>query len=255
MTAVSELIKDGFREGNIIAVGSSPTTDQQAEGLAKVNSFYQGLFGFGVGEELTDWLAPQPQRTASVAANYPLKPDTLNDKPSGVYLYPPVNSRIVWGGTAMTLWFPEAPKDGSRMAIVQGSGAGDSGVTGAQLVLDGNGRTIEGSNTLTYTNPVTPREWFFRADTGDWKAIAAVALTDENLLPAEFDELVSLYIFLRLAPRYGKQLTQEQALAYKALMDTAKTRYQQIVPTQTRRETWYESAQSFGSRGSSGWMT
>ena len=44
-TLVSQIIEDAYREANLIAVGESPTTAQQTEGLRLYNRFITSLFG------------------------------------------------------------------------------------------------------------------------------------------------------------------------------------------------------------------
>lgn len=133
MTTATVLIQAAFREGNLIAAGASPTTAEQTEALPALQRLIDGIFGFEMGEELTDWLVPAPQRTAPSAARYPQGPLVwnLNQNSSGnIWPYPPTNRRIVFGSVTNTVYFPEAPLDGSRMALLQGSGLGDAGAPG-----------------------------------------------------------------------------------------------------------------------------
>lgn len=137
MTQAKWIIQQGYREGNLITVGTQPTAAEQTEGLYRLNRLVDGIFGYELGENLEDWLFPSPQRTAPVAARYPQGPfitDTTllgSQSSSCIYPYPPTNRRIVFGAVTGTLYFPEKPEDGSRMALVQGSGLGDEGVQGA----------------------------------------------------------------------------------------------------------------------------
>lgn len=242
-TLASVIIQSAHRENNLIAAGASPSTAESTEALALLNSFVFGTFGFGMGEELTDWLAPGLQRTASVAANFPQLPYPLGldgallALPSNASLsvqmfpYPPKNSRIVFGGVTTTVWFPEQPLDGSRMALVQGSGAGDSGAAGQTITLDGNGRTIEASNTKTYVDPVAARQWLYRADLGDWVAVVPFVATDPMPFPTELDDLWITALNIRLSPRYGKAVTAETAATFKNMFKIFKARYRQAGTT------------------------
>jgi hypothetical protein len=138
MTTATTLIQAAYREGNLIPVGKSPTPTEQSEALDGLNRLVNGIFGFEMGENLADWLFPAPQRTAPVAANYPQLPaPAYQGVLQNTYMtpYPPNNVRVVWGGVTGTLWFPEKPEPGSRMAVVQGSGAGDSGAPGQIITL------------------------------------------------------------------------------------------------------------------------
>ena len=227
MTLVADLVQQAYREGNLIPVGVAPTTDELTEGLARLNSLIASYFGVGIGEQLTDWLAPNPQRTASVAANYPQIP-LAQDLPSTVYLYPPKNSRVLWNGTALTLYFPEAPNDGSRMAVAQVSGSLDNTIT---LTLNGNGRMIDSASTAAVLNTGVAKQWFYRADTGNWLTLAALALTDTMPFPVALDDLWALLLAMRLAGRYGKTLSQETVNSLKHMQLAGRALYAQAQDT------------------------
>jgi hypothetical protein len=236
VTTATVIIQAALREGNLIPAGKSPTTAEQTEALERLNRLVSGVFGYELGENLSDWMAPTPQRTAPVAANYPQGP-LLNGIDAAIpfnpqldvsqWPYPPPNSRIVFGRVTSTVYFPEAPSDGARMAVVMGSGAGDGGDDGEILTLDGNGRTIEGANTLELTTPFPARSWFYRADLADWLLIEDVALEDEMLFPSELDDAWICGLAIRLAPRYSKATAVETATAYKNAMGNLKTQYRQ----------------------------
>jgi hypothetical protein len=244
VSLVSTIVLAAYREGNILPINSTPTSAEQTEAVDALNRFVKVQFGTRMGEQLSDWLVPQPQRTASVAANYPQLPypanaDFLalstpmaNDATIEIWPYPPKNSRIVFGLVAATVFFPEQPDDGSRMAIVSGSGAGagDSGNITAALTLDGNGRTIEGENQQVYagvTDPFPPREWFYRADLGDWTAVVPLTYDDDFLFPADLDDYFVTALAIRLAPRHGKAVSAETQAAFKEARTLFLTRYKQ----------------------------
>lgn len=245
MTLASSIITDAYREGNLIPVGKTPTSAEQAEALRKLTRFIAGVFGEEMGENLVDWPVPLPQRTAPIAANFPQTPfidGNMMGSPFGSALstafapYPPKNSRIVFGGVTGTLYFPEQPDDGSRMAIVQGSGAGDGGAAGQILTLNGNGRTIETTPTKTFTfaSPATtPVHWMYRADLGDWVKVptTTLALTDDIGFPTDLDDLWVCMLAIRLAPSYGKSVSNETSVTALRMMKKLKARYRQAGTT------------------------
>lgn len=157
-----------YRESNIIAAGTQPSTVQQDEAIYVLNRLVDGVFGFEMGENLSDWLVPVPQRTAPVAARFPQGPlaSPLNLGPSKfVYPYPPTNRRIVFGSVSNTVYFPEQPDDGARMAIVQGSGKGDTGTPGTafgvltQTLLPTASDTVTlGAQTYTWVAALTAQD-------------------------------------------------------------------------------------------------
>lgn len=250
MATAADIIQAAYREGNLIPVGKQPTADEQAEALARLNAYMMGVFGFEMGEKLEDWLVPVPQRTAPVAANYPQLPLTcwplLSDPSLMVYPYPPKNSRIVFGGIDTTVYFPESPDDGSRMALSQGSGAGVAYTPGSTLVLDGNGRTIEGTATVNLTTPVTARQWFYRADLADWVALIPLTAGSTIPFPTEFDDLWITALHIRLAPLYSKAATDETKSAFANQLSKFKTRYRQEAVTVYGANEFPSTSQSFG---------
>jgi len=137
----------------------------------------------------------------------------------------------VFGGVTTTVWFPEQPLDGTRMALVQGSGAGDSGAAGQTITLDGNGRTIETSSTKVYTDPVAARQWLYRADLGNWVAVVPFASSDSIPFPPELDDLWVTALNIRLCPRFGKAVTEATAATFKQMQKIFKARYRQAGTT------------------------
>lgn len=222
MTLVSDIIQQAYREGNIIPVGASPGAGEATEALSRLNSLISGFYGAHMGELLSDWMVPQPQRTATVSANYPQATGAAA-LPSSVTSYPPKNKRLVWTGGDMSVWFPEKPDDGSRMALVQGSG----GAAGAVLTLDGNGRMIAGSSTQTFTNPVTAQQWLYRADLGDWLAVTTLLSTDDMVFPSDMDDLWIGLLAMRLSARYNKTLSPGTLHMVKQAQAAARARFKQ----------------------------
>lgn len=236
MTIAQDTITSAYRELNVTPIGITPTAAQLAEGLDQLNKFLRIIFGSKMGELLRDWEAPSSQRTAPVAANFPQNPYPLNQDAQFMGLplsggsgklywpYPPKNSRIVFGGTqAATIYFPEQPDDGSRMGLIMGALAG----TGVTLTLDGNSRTIGGARTQTLTTPLTGARWIYRADIGDWRPVASLALTDELPFPEDMDDYIDLGLSIRMAPKNDKTVSAETATAFKAAETIFQARYKQ----------------------------
>lgn len=265
MTTASSIISDAYREGNLIAVGTSPSTNQQTEALTRLNALVNGIFGYELGENLSDWIYPAPQRTAPVAANFPQLPgawDGFTDPLSVGILsntqwtpYPPKNSRIVWGQKTGAVYFPEAPNAGSRMGLVQGSGAGDSGAIGQIITLDGNGRFIQDpadslfKSSITITSAAvatfTPQEWFYRDDLGQWVLRKDMALADQLPFPKDYDDFFVCGVMIRFAPSYGKVVAQETVAAGTAALKRLKARYRQEAPTVYGSQNFPNGFQSF----------
>lgn len=242
MTTARSLIQSAFREGNLIDANAVPTDNELAEGLEKLNRYIRGVFGFEMGEPLADWLVPAPQRTAAVAANYPQMPFPLDasaglmsipysaDLSAQVYRYPPKNSRIVWGQTGESCWFPEQPDDGCRMGFVIGSGE-RGGDNAAQLTIDGNGKLIGTQSSVTLTTASPAMEWMYRADLGVWKPLVNMALDDDCLFPFELDDLWICALAIRLAPSFEKKVHPVTQATFSAMLSKLKARYRQAGTT------------------------
>lgn len=241
MSTAQDSISASYRELNVTAIGTTPTTAQLTEGLDQLNRFLRIIFGSKMGELLADWEVPFAQRTASVAANYPQNPYPLNQDAqfmglplSGgtgnmVWPYPPKNSRIVFGALqSTTVWFPEQPDDGSRMGLIMGALA----TPGVILTLDGNSRTIGGLKTQTFTMPLTAgARWIYRADIGDWRPVASLALADELPFPEDMDDYINLGNAIRLAPKNDKTVSPETISAFKNAETIFEARYKQTGTT------------------------
>jgi hypothetical protein len=243
MTLASTLVQAAFREGNLIDAEAVPTDAELAEGLAKLNRYIHGVFGYEMGEPLQDWLIPAPQRTASVAANFPQMPFPLDasgvmlgspyatDSSAMIYRYPPKNTRIVWGQKNETAWFPEAPDDGTRMGFFVASGEKTGDGPDATLVIDGNGRLIDGAETVTLTVTSAPQEWLYRGDTGRWTTIKDMLLTDQCPFPPELDDLWVCALAIRMAPSFEKKVHPVTQVMFTAMLKKLQARYRQAGTT------------------------
>lgn len=248
MSVAGDIIQAALRETNIIPIGTTPSGAEQTEALDTLNRLISSIMGYELGEPLQDWVFPAPQRTAPVAANYPQFPYPLSNYPEVMPIpygydpafnqtpYPPSNSRIVFGGLSGTLYFPEQPADGARMGLIQGSGAGDGGSAGSVLTLDGNGRTIEGTPQITLTDPVPQKNWFYRADLGDWIALQTLGVNDTMPFPQEFDDFFVTMLAIRLAPRYGKTVQPESVKYALDALKRLKAKYAQTGVTVYKAE-------------------
>ncbi len=228
----STAVARAYREAAIKAIGTTPTDDENDEGLSRLNGFLFSLFGAEIGENLSDWQVPAAQRTSTAPANNVALPYPANlastyqqyapaNYPDTDVSNPPPNSRVIWRGAApTTVYFPEYPADGARMSVA------DTGAT-AELTLSGNGRMIGGAASVVLPAPVAAATWFYRADLGNWIPLAALALTDELPLPSEFDDLAITGTAIRLTaldeidPRSGTMMIHDR------LMKRCAERYHQ----------------------------
>ena len=238
----SRAVERAYREAAIKAIGDGLSEAEYTEGLDRLNGFIASLFGGEIGQLLSDWQVPAKLRTAPLSANnlaLPFPQNTTSiDQPYVATgdpvplrdLYPPANSRVLWGGTTATeVYLPEYPSDGARMEFV------NVGST-ATLTVQGNGRRVNGGASLTFASGGVPVLLFYRADLGNWLPIATLGLNDECPLPAEFDDLLvagtairltaldeinpqsgTMFIYDRLLKRCSQRYRQPASQAYDSL--------------------------------------
>lgn len=246
MTTALKIITDAYREANITAIGDTPTADEQAEGLDRLNGFLSSLFGQEIGTKMIDWPAP-PAQTSPVDARWPRYP--YDDKlPSDVWPYPPANARILASiAAATTMYFPSSPSPGARMSLTNvGSGA-------FPLTLNGNGRLIDGAATFVVADMSVfsgTTEWFYRDDTANWEPLAPLDLGDESPLPDMYDDLLVIGTAARLVTRHGRSLTEESLAMYRRQLTLVRARYQQTQEWPAGNSRQFRSFETFSNRRS-----
>ncbi|NJL70945.1 MAG: hypothetical protein HC888_04670 [Candidatus Competibacteraceae bacterium] len=220
MTTAQAIVDQAFREGQLVPVGASPTTDERTEGLGRLNAFIKSLIGFDLGELTVEWQVP-PRSTSPVSARYPLEP--VDEKlPDDVWPYPPPNVTLSTKiSSATTIYLDQSPCDGARVRLAD---AGSS----ANLTINANGRTIEAAATITVT-PASdaPREWIYRKDKSDWVRLSTLSLDDTVPFPEMFDDLLITGLAIRLAPRNGQATSKDTYITYNAMLRKFKAHYKQ----------------------------
>lgn len=216
-TKASEIIVQTFREGRFTAPEGSTLQEEMQEALPRLNGLLFALVGLELGEHYRDWPVP-PGRTSTVAARYPRAP-LAEDLTSAQYTNPPPNVRILASNTsALTVYFPQEPQDGARMAYA------DVGAT-ADVTLDGNGRLIQGVPSILGQGGF--RKWLYRADQGNWICLDTLQMDDTSPLPPEFDDLLICGLVMRLSPRFGKEPSPILTGRYDDMLRRLKLRYKQ----------------------------
>lgn len=224
MVTAATTIQRAFRFENLIAVGASPTSDEQTEALYHLNDIIQELLGFELGELVYDWQIP-PTRTSATRKENPRDPYAERENVT-VYTNPPTNVRLVTKiSSALTVYLPEFPDDGARMAF------SDAGAT-ATLTLDANGRTIEGAGTLAIpVSSIKEYQWFYRADLANWVRVSALTANDALPFPAKFNTMFYALLAIRLSPGYGKEPRPVTVATARELRSKFQSQYRQEVPT------------------------
>lgn len=212
MTLASEAIDRAYREVNLTMAGASASTTQQTDALTLLNTILAGTLGFAAGEELRD---------LNIGGEY--------DQSWLLTDYIPENARLVLNlGTARSLDLHPHPYDGQRVAVA------DAGANLAtyNLTLDGNGRRIETAATVTLSTSSLSRQWFYRADLGNWQRLDGLEADDDLPFPTEFDDYFVILLAMRLSPRHGRELAQSSAVWLGSMTTQLEARYRRPRPVQ-----------------------
>lgn len=213
MSTIRELVTEAFRENNLIQVGDTPAGAEYTEAEKRLLRIISMLFGAGFGESLV-----------SDVVDYSTKDEGLG-----------ANTRVlVTDKTQSTIYLPETPNDGERFSVVDPSGL----LSASNLTITPLAGTIEGVDSLTLNTDNIIREWFYRADTGNWVRVTELIDSSQSPFPPEFDDLLIEYLAMRISPRYGTQTAPESAEVYRSMLKMFKARYRQ------KRETKPEAALS-----------
>src|SRR3990172_3356119 len=105
MTLVSSIISSALRETNLIAIGASPTANESAEALTRLQSLVLSVLGNEQGENLSN--LPLGITGIDVPSGYPWYGDNL---PSNTWV--PLNTRLVLNlGSDVTVSLHPPPHD------------------------------------------------------------------------------------------------------------------------------------------------
>jgi hypothetical protein len=205
MTLVSSIITDAYRETNIIPMAGTPSANQTTEALGRLNNITLSTLGFEAGEDLQDINYGGDYNQAEVLGSWI-----------------PDNTRLLLNLTAaVTLYADPTPYEGQRLMVV------DAGANLAtyNLILDGNGRNIEGTATVTLNTNGESRQWMYRGDTGNWVQITELEAADEMPFPEEFDDFFITMLAMRINPRYGQTLAPETLERLRSMRSRIRARY------------------------------
>lgn len=219
MTLVSSIILDSLRETNIIAIGTTPTDAQYAEGLRRLQTIIQSVYGNEAGENLQP--LPLGRNEINSPSGYPWY---NNELPGNMFI--PVNVRLMCNLTGDgTVNLHPTPDDGARFGVVDVS----QNLSTFPLTIQGNGRSIEGDEALTIDVNGYTGTWFYRGDLGNWVKYDPVALTDTFPFPEEFDDFFIIMLAARINPRYGQTLDPQSVEMLKRARTQFRARYKQEI--------------------------
>ena len=230
---ISAIIELAYQEGGIKAIGVEPTAAEYQYALVRLNSFLRGLFGTKISTNFNDWIInPASTIKAPIQSNnvslgtmdsyddvYQLGND-FNVVSNRNFLVP-LDSRIMCAiKEDTTVYLGNSPYDGARLAYAP---MGQE----ATLYINGNGRLIEGVQEVYISNlgDTSPRQWFYRADLGEWIGIKDLTLTDDSILPPEFDDLLVCALAIRLTAVNGTDPRAGTTTPYNEYMTLLLSRY------------------------------
>lgn len=217
MTTVASIIKSALRETNLIPIGVDPSQPQLDEGFALLSTIVAGVLGNEAGENMVPM--PLGQNEILAPRGYPW---WNNELPGNIFV--PTNTRIMCNLTgAGTVNLHPRPHDGARMGIVDVSQNFDI----YPLTINGNGRSIEGDDAMTYDIAATIKEWMYREDLGNWVTVIPLDALGDMPWPVEFDDLFILKLAMRLNPRYGQVMHPASVEAFKEADMKFSARYKQ----------------------------
>lgn len=217
MTIISQIITEAYRESNNIAVGETPNTAEQAEGLLLFNRFLKSVFGNEAGDPLLPIAIGNNNVNTSGYFN-------LEIIPTG--WYPPRNSRIIFNNKqAQTLTLNPYPEDGERFAINDAS----NNFATYNVTINGNGRLIEGVTQLVLNTSGIVKEYFYRSETNTWMNVIELTMSDTFPFPTEFEDLFIVGLAMRVNPRNKQEIDPQSVATYKRLLSRFRARYDQTV--------------------------
>lgn len=220
MTLVSEIITDAFRQGNLVAVGVSPTTAQTNEALRYLQRIVSSVLGNEVGDPLVAF--PLGQNNISRPSNFPYWAEN-----PGPEWFVPKDTRLVLNlESPVDVYLHPMPNDGTRFAVSDTSG----NLATNTVTVHGNGRTINGATSVVLNTNGLDQEWFFRADTGNWVVVAPLLTTDTFPFPDSFDDFFVTMLAVRLNPAYGIALDEQSQLILQRARTQLRARYKQSIP-------------------------
>ncbi len=219
MTTVYQIIVDAYRQSNLVGLGIAPTQPQEAEALRYLERIVAQAFGNEAGDSLTGF--PIGRNNIERPAGYP----SWGTVPDNQW-FVPKNTRcnLNLETTGVELYLDPFATDGGRFAIVDSS----NNLATYPVTIKGNGFFIEGAESITLNTNGIEREWFFRADLGEWKRCSPLQLFDEFPFPKEFDDYFIISLAFRLNPAYQRQLDPQSKIMWDKSRNALTSRYAQV---------------------------
>lgn len=211
MTAVSQIISDAYRESNITPLAGAPNTNQMAEGLTLLQRVLSSVYGFEIGDKLTDLPIGDNIVVPYQQAVFPIASVPI-----------PLNTRVIvnYAGP-QTAFLDPSPQDGSMFCYVKEGGS--------TLTVSGNGRRISGGATVVLDDANSGSVFVYSSNGGGWNLISPLTLAGTMPFGVEFDDLFVTGLAMRLNPRYTITTSAETGMRFKEMLAKFRARYQQAI--------------------------
>jgi len=201
VTLVSDIIRDAYRESNLISIGTEPSGAQRQEAIRFINRLIPSVLGHEGGESLS-----------------PVYVSSGDDLDNGD------NVRLIFDHSApLTITLPDVYQDGVRFAFIDPKGL----LSAYPVTILGGKNQIEGESSLTLNTAGDSKSYLYRGDIGNWQKLSPVEETDVWPFPIEFDDMFIIYIAFRLNPRYNIASQSESLLTLKRSEGQFRSRYKQ----------------------------
>jgi hypothetical protein len=196
MTTALQIITDAYRENNIVPNGAVLSAALEDEGFRRLKTLISSALGQDIGHPLVDW------PVGVVSYN-----ESMSGWGSDRWSSPRPNSRLVFNiDEPQTIYLPFDPWNGARISVLDRGG----NFATHNVTLNGNGRSIEGTDDVVLATDDLNREWLYRADMGDWVRVVGLELSSEEMpFPDRFDDYWIIKLAIRLNPRFGRTMTEE----------------------------------------------
>lgn len=215
LRTLRDLVNSAFRENGATPAGESPEYENFDEGLDKLLLIFDHVLTNWIGTNFSTLSYGTEGMTNSYAKAY----DRASEIDSS---YVPENTKLMCNlSTTKTVYLPPAPNDGARFSVldVQGNFSTNN------LIVNGNGRQIENTASITLSTDNLNREWFYRKDLGNWVRVTDLDADSTSPFPKEFDDLFITMLSIRLTPRNGIPTATETVQTMREAMRAFKSRY------------------------------
>ena len=221
MTTVSQIITDAYRQSNLIAVGTLPSAAQQDEALRYLNRIVRSTLGNEVGEPLEAF--PVGSVNISRPSGYPWYHNT----PDGNWFLPENKRMMSNVDRSTTIYLHPKPNDGARLGLIDIAG----NLSTYPMTISGNGRTIEGQQSITISTDSVDYEWFYDDTTGNWaRTLPLDDLNGTFPFPEDFDIYFICLLAAAINPAYEVQADAQLAMHFNRARSQIRARYHNVIP-------------------------